>query len=55
MPGRPDRPSDACPSRPGDRRALGVLDKTHFSRLFRATYGLSPQAYREQNGGEASP
>ncbi|MEU2171030.1 helix-turn-helix domain-containing protein [Micromonospora chersina] len=33
----------------------GFLDKTHFSRLFRATYGLSPQAYREQNGGEASP
>ncbi|MGK5673236.1 helix-turn-helix domain-containing protein [Micromonospora sp. URMC 106] len=27
----------------------GFTDKAHFSRLFRATYGISPRDYRERN------
>ena len=25
----------------------GLWDAAHFSRLFKATYGISPRAYRE--------
>ncbi|MCO1599621.1 helix-turn-helix domain-containing protein [Micromonospora sp. RHAY321] len=31
----------------------GFPDKAHFSRVFRAAYGLSPQAYREAHSGPA--
>ncbi|MEV0214766.1 helix-turn-helix domain-containing protein [Micromonospora sp. NPDC050695] len=31
----------------------GFADKAHFSRVFRAAYGTSPQAYRESTSDPA--
>lgn len=32
-------------------RRWGFTDPAHFSRAFRAAYGMSPRAYRERHGG----
>lgn len=36
-------------------RRWGFTDKAHFSRTFRAEYGLSPRAYRESRRGGSPP
>jgi len=36
-------------------RSIGFADPLHFSRRFRAVYGLSPRAYRSAGGGGPAP
>jgi AraC-like DNA-binding protein len=31
----------------------GLLDSSHFSRVFRATYGMSPREFRSERNGPA--
>ncbi|MET8000939.1 helix-turn-helix domain-containing protein [Nonomuraea glycinis] len=35
-------------------RSWGFADATHFSKMFKQTYGISPRAWREQNHPRAS-
>ncbi|MEU4553698.1 helix-turn-helix domain-containing protein [Micromonospora violae] len=43
MPGEANR---VLPTTPAIAARWGFSDKAHFSRVFRARYGRSPQAYR---------
>jgi AraC-like DNA-binding protein len=53
----PDLLDPALAARPVSAIAArwGLVDPAHFSRLFRAAYGVSPVEYRRTMGGAPGP